>query len=468
MFVGEGPMLIQKPTIYSRKYFSPNAHLQLKGSVLAESYEKELAKYYEHGDGSKSLLIDFQHAEFIEIAALVNCIATSVDRHEKGLETYLGFPKYKSVRDFLKVWRFPDAFEEALNEKFTEFLLHEDHELLEESQTIYSGIGDAVDALEFNPDWQEGDISKRNFFEFITFSSKDKPITAQDFPLIPKMESKRWALPLIQQVLKKHLGSSSTNPPKADVARVIIYEAMSNAIRHPKAKTIQVVSRFYRKENWDPQAKNNRKKEKTNSKKLKVEGSLRICIWDDGETIAETLLKIVTQGRSVRSMCLPEYMCDRVYVKLKRIRSGFEKTLEKELTIDQSENLSKETANEARALLLSMFPGITRTVDDPKSTVKPYDDLDTNTEDNVGTLVNFLNEVPGMGLYALTRTALDQFQGSLFIRSGNFCLHKQVAHDTYRVQHNVRYKCTITQYPDYFPPFKGNLISIQLPIKDSV
>lgn len=462
-------MHLQNSKLYSRKFYANKARLSFQGVVLADTVEKELIKYYDKADGDNSLLIDFEQAEFIEIAALIICIATFVDRQERGLGTYLGYPKLKSVRDFLDVWKFPTAFEQAVNGEFTDFLLSEDHHYLREPQITYTGIGGALKALEYNADWRDGDLSKRNFFEFITFLSKDreKPITHKDYSSIPRSESKRWATPLIKQILKKHLGKDS---PRTDVARVIIYEAMSNAIRHPKANIIQTVSRFHvKKRRPDLQTGDVNGGEPGNIEN-KLEGSLRICIWDNGDTIANTLLSVVNQGKSVRSKSLPGYMYDRVFLKLKKIEADFTKKLINEFPVDQSEDLTIESANEARALLLSMFPGITRMGEKPDTNIpeeQTESDVPSNHDDNNFEPENLFRGTRGMGLYALTRTALDQFQGSLFIRSGNFRLHKEIAHDAYRVQHHARYKCTIAKYPSFYPEFKGNLIVIQLPIKNN-
>jgi hypothetical protein len=71
----------------------------------------------------------------------------------------------------------------------------------------------------------------------------------------------------------------------------------------------------------------------------------------------------------------------------------------------------------------------------------------------------------GMGLYALTKTALDSYQGRIQIRSGQHRLVMEIARDKIRRAKAVRYDCRITRYPDRFPKFKGNLLTIELPIR---
>jgi len=440
----------RESSLISRKTFKRSGHLIFVGTVLSDDIEDQLARFYKETDSKEPLLFDFEQAEFIDIPALVNCIATLVQRKENNLETFLGYPKAKKARDFLDVWRFAEAVNRATKTPFELFLLPEDYHYLAEQQEAYRGVGDGIDALEYNPDWNENPNTKRNFFEFTTFSS-GKHDVMQTEPLFaaPRNESKRWTGALIRQVLMKHLGSEK---PKDDIARVIIYEAISNAVRHPKARIIQVVSHFARKAIRDDEV--NTKRTSMEAEKKKIEGSLRICVWDDGDSIPSTLLNVLKAGKNVRAFRFPLYMYDAIHVRVR----NFEGAKLREIVVNQSEDLTA-ASTEARVLLSSLYPGISRTVDDQVPAVEPYENA-APEEPNL-----YLDWMPGMGLYSLTKTVLDQYQGSLFIRSGNYRLLMEMAHDAYRVQFNVHYKCTITAYPEVFPGFRGNLITIKLPIK---
>lgn len=437
----------------NRNSFGGHCRVRLKESVVSDVVENKLASYYDSTNGMDPLLFDFGEADYIDIAALVNCIATVVQRTEQKRSTFFGYPKRKKVRDFLNVWRFDQALTDVSKIPFPELLLPEDHHYLGEKQTTYTGYGGGLNSLEYDADWKEGGQSKRNFFEFSTFTGKEGEsiLPEGQFLATARNESKRWASALIKAVLQKHLGSDK---PMEDVARVIVYEAISNAVRHPKAKLIQCVSLFQRKERFIDALETPLVPADDAESESKVEGSFRICVWDDGDSIAETLLNAVKEKGSVRAFKLPPYMAERIYVQVR----SFDEEKKKEVIVDQSEDPSVETA-EARMLLSSLYPGVTRSL----GTIIPkVDSFEETPKENEKA---WLNWAPGMGLYALTRTVLDQFQGTLFIRSGNYRLIIDVAHDAYRKEHNVRYKCKITGYPRTYPPFKGNLLTIQLPIK---
>lgn len=434
-----------------RSSFRGSSHLKLSGTVLPEDLEKNLITVYKESKNHEPLLIDFFDADYIDITTLVNCISLLVMRQEQGLKSFIGFPRDRRLRDFLKVWRFTDAVKNATGVLFEEILLTEDYHYLSEKQNTYSGIGNGIDALEYDPDWN-GDIGgKRNFFEFTSFMHNAAAESYSDGPLFsaPRTESKRWTGTLVKKVLEKHLSGES---PRDEIARVIVYEAMSNAVRHPKARIIETVSHFARK---DKTISRHEKPERSDQVKKKVEGSLRLCVWDDGESIAKTLLSPLKAGRSVRAFQFPAYMCDRIFVQLR----DFDKTKKEQFIVDQCENPSAESM-EAVVLLSSLYPGISRTAADIAPEVEPFDQQPSTTDTKA-----WLDWAPGMGLYSLARTALDQYQGNLFIRSGKYRLSIEMAHDTYRVQHSARYKCKITEYPEILPEFRGNLVTITLPIK---
>ncbi len=438
--------------IIGRTWFAKNECLRLSGSVTSSLVDSELARYYDSTDEQVQLLFDLKGAEYLDIAALLNCIAVMVQREEMGLRNFIGYPQSKKVRDFLQLWRFREAVEAAVRKPFDELILPEDKYYLSDTQTSYRGVGDGITALEYDPDWDASRATKRNFFEFTTFTSNDRSPILPDGPLAAaaRMESKRWANVLIREVLREKLGHGTT---RDDVARVIVYEAISNAIKHPKAQTIQTVSKFNQNKQEQISLDTNTNYHGKETNKRKSKGNLRICVWDDGEIIANTLADPLKNGKSVRVMKLPSYMSDRIFVQLR----DFNGTVQNKAVYDQSEDPTTQSI-EAQLLLSSLYPGISRTASDPIPATEPFEDMPDET------IAPFLNWAPGMGLYSLLRTVLDQFQGDLLIRSGNHRLSIEVAHDAVRRQYNARYKCKITKYPDKFPPFKGNLLVIQLPI----
>jgi len=448
-------MLVAQKQRARREDFNRHEIVSLEQTVLADQFDSEFATFYaKNPGGTAPLLIDFADAKFIDIAVLVNCVAILVDRTEKGYESKIGLPKNRSVLDFLRVWRFLEAIEDVTRGDYMRFVLEGDRDLLNAPQRTYTGIGSALDVLEYDPDWTEGNGRLRNFFQFITFShpAGERIQPNASFSGIPRALVARWSGALIQQVLKRHLGEGA---PQEDVARVLLYESIGNAVRHPDAGRIQVVSKFSRR---PPNTRGVRGSSDEPSRQPARDGSLRICIWDDGKSIADTLLPIVAAGKPIRTFGLPSYMCETTRVELRR----FDETVTSVRFVNDGEPLTQEQANEAHLLFASFYPGVSRDVAQSIPKVEPYDG-----KVSANSVLSQLSG-PGMGLYALRRTVLDQFQGQLFVRSGRYRLVMEVAHDQFRVRYKVRYKAKITEYPDTFPPFRGNLLALDLPIKSAL
>jgi hypothetical protein len=261
--------------------------------------------------------------------------------------------------------------------------------------------------------------------------------------MIPRLEGERWNNALIRQVLGSHLMREGETD---DVARVVIYESISNAVRHPKASVILTTSVFVRAERLTPVLDTT-----VNRVRKILNGHLRILIWDDGESISDTLAPLVRGQKPIRAYRMAPYMYDKIFLQIR----DFKKKHSEELVIDQVKDPEHDAPDEL-ILLSSLFPGISRTVSEQVGDVEPYGA-------SANDLVDWAYK-QGMGLYALTKTALDAYQGSLLIRSGDHRLLIEPAHDAIRSKYRARYKAKVTRYPTRFAKFKGNLIIIQLPI----
>jgi len=429
-------------------------HIHLGGIVISDDLDNELAKFYETHRKGETLFLDFGDAQFIDIAVLANVVALILDRSEKGWATYMGYPQSKRVRDYLDVWNFPQAVFQATGIVLRKYLFPGQAPYLDEIQTTYAGIGDGIDALEFNPDHRhyqdppDRKENRRNFFGFSSFSAGGNSTIRPEGPLssVPRIESKKWTGTIIKEVLDKHLGNDT---PQGDFARVVIYEAMSNAVRHPEARVIQVASLFTRKKLMPD---DHRISELTNKEQMQfhnVEGKLRICIWDDGIGIASTLSVPLKAGKKVRISTPPTFMCDRTHVSVRR----FEGNEIRHFSHNEHDDPNNESSD-SDLLLASFDPGVTRTASQQVADVEAYCESPSGVETNISGKI-----LPGMGLYALKRTVVDQFQGKIVLRSQNYRLVIESAKEK-----RYRYSCKITEYPERYPFFRGNLLVMQLPI----
>jgi hypothetical protein len=414
--------------------------------VHADDFESCVVNFYQKAsDVSIPLLIDFMDTTYIDVPVLVNFIEMYVTRQKIKAETYLGMSKDKAVRDFMRVWRFPEAFVDATDVPFENILVEEDQKYRGEQQDTYRGIGNGINALEFNPDWRKEYPGRRNFFEFSTYHFSDAENALHTAVAIPRLEGAHWNEPLIRQVLRTHLQGDT---PKDDVARVVVYESLSNAVRHPNARHIQAVSRFERIVDKTPRL--------LQSEKGARIGHLHICVWDDGDSIVNTLRPLVNNGLPIRSMKMPAYMYDKIYVQIRpfggKFGGGF--------IVDQETDPTPKS-DDSIILLASFYPGVSRAISMEVKDVENFD----GEKDEGASIPKPLERKAGMGLYALMRTALDFYRGSIIVRSGDLLMLLEPAHDTFRVQHGTRYKAKITQFPKSNPLYQGNLLIIQLPVR---
>ena len=75
-----------------------------------------------------------------------------------------------------------------------------------------------------------------------------------------------------------------------------------------------------------------------------------------------------------------------------------------------------------------------------------------------------LSDREGMGLYALLRTVVDHFQGSVYLRCGRYFVDIASSYGATSPDRGVRYRCRVTEFPDKPFPFLGNLLTVNLPL----
>jgi hypothetical protein len=377
--------------------------VQFSGSVTLDRFDETLAKHF-NARRSQVLLLDFAPARYIDLGVLLNLISLYRRRKEKHQKTFVGIPRDKRVRDFLRVWRYPQAFAEATGTPFEDLIVEEDRVYRGEKQSTYTGLGSGLAALTYDRD-SIGTPRKKNFFEFTSYElvPTQRSLFSGPVGAIPRLEAERWNNSLIREVLSTHLVAKSATD---DVARVAIYESISNAVRHPQAKIIQTTSIFLLKD---------KNKGVRASGEAVRSGNLRIFIWDDGEAIADTLAPLIRNKKPIRAYQFDRFMYDRILLELVSLGTESHSTIIADQYDDPAQNAPEELI-----LLSSLYPGITRTV---AETAKSVDPLERNASPE---LVNWMRQ-QGMGLYALTRTILDLHQGALLIRSGRHKLTIELA-----------------------------------------
>jgi hypothetical protein len=341
----------------------------------------------------------------------------------------------------MKVWQFLDALSDSMRRPKEELLVPEDVVRMNEPITTYEAPSASLEALEtrWGKDANRPQVRK-NFFGFMTYpmaGPKQLDLFPGENALIPLNEASRWQEPLIKAVLNNHLRARSGE--EEEFARVVVYESLANAVQHPKASTIHVVSRLYPATAARPELKS-----------IPHEGAFTICVWDDGESMVQTLGRALKKVGKVRHTTFPIPMYDRLLMKLKD-ETG--KKICEDKIIDQADDLPLDASDEM-IFLACLFPGVSRRVADPVGEIPKFSDSPTEASN--------LPNIFGMGLYILTRTVVDRYGGELSIRSGRYFLNLKLSYDVIRVPNRARYTASITRYPTSFPPFKGNLLYIRI------
>jgi hypothetical protein len=397
--------------------------------------------YGRHAIEPDNVILDFGRCRYVDITELCATIAFFRSRFDRRKRTQLKLPRNRDTRVFMNVWKFVDALVDSVGQPKEQLVVSEDRKFLYEPITTYRGLSQSLHALETR--WTPNEskpAERKNFFGFMTYKlgPKQMNLFLDENALIPLNEATRWQGPLIKAVLGNHLRSQSGE--EDEVSRVVIYESLANAVQHPYASTIQVASRYYRPEPTGSEATSDGQ-----------QGAITICVWDDGESMVDTLGRVLRKGGKVRQTLFPTSMYERVLLKVKD-ESG--KKLHEDVTIDQAED-PLPNASDEMLLLACLFPGVTRRVVDRVTEIRKLSTSSLDSPDLASSL--------GMGLYILTRTVVDRYGGELSIRSGSYFLNLKLAYDAVRVLSNVRYICSVTRYPGHFPQFKGNLLLIRIP-----
>jgi anti-sigma regulatory factor (Ser/Thr protein kinase) len=417
------------------------------GSTLtARELEKAFADLYQRcGQEPESILLDFQDCSYMDIAALSCLPALLSCRADHDKSTQLRLPRNKRTRDFLALWRFPEAVTEVVQVPFSKLVSPSDRHLLSEPITTFTGHTTGLEALEFNTQWEIGKTKRRNFFEFMTFPVEHQEVGrfSDDTISFPRNEASRWKRELVRAVLKSVLGGEDNQ--EDEISRIVVFEAIANAVQHPEAKRIQITSRLYR----------TAAQEDSISANTSIPRELRnftICIWDDGESMIDTLGRALQRDGKVRSLRFPKSWYERVLLKIRDL----DHTLRRQVVVDEGDDPAVNAPAE-QLLLSCLFPGITRSIAEKVQPVKKF-----------RRTVQYIDRA-GMGLFTLGRTVVDRYGGSIAIRTGKCFINFRLAnaYELSTAGERVHYAASVTLFPPEFPRFKGNLLTVRIPLAES-
>ncbi|MGA8430388.1 MAG: hypothetical protein WB729_11250 [Candidatus Sulfotelmatobacter sp.] len=469
------------------------------------------------GPDPASLLLDLSACQFIELVALLHLVALTADRTRRGFTTQFALPKSKDVRDFMRVWEFPNAIRDATGVPLSKLVMKED--------LAYFGENSEFAALRYAQFYgYEGGLQRMLSTKFFAITSFLTALPSQ--PRFALSESSRWQETLVRSVLTRYLRG-----PDNYVASRIVFEAATNAVRHPGAGIIQTASTFF-----------------IPRRAVTVRGILSSLALRDGILTVETAEGTVQLLCSERTTFFHQMLVSGTRARRKRmsgeelvagqmvaVRTGVKSqtnalsaievtlladeaassesvsTTEQESTSDagyltivfwddgqsivdtlkeaivsgksirsievpdlyadfemlqcdhkggirsrtvvNSSYVPDATTPEDLLLLAATFPGITR-------------DVSGSGRDRVTTPpTNPVLDSPGMGLYVLLNTVIDVFGGSVFFRTKRLGMSvKKAALSPDGT--SVKYVARIREFGHHTPRLLGNMVVVRLPVRE--
>ena len=269
------------------------------------SVEDAFRKFFDEQIEPPCLLLDLSSCAYIEIATLQYLIAIVRDRKLRGLDTGLKLPAGHDglrLRHFIRRWNYAEAMQAATGWRFREVVDARDVRKYFQTE---AGGGDAGNPYEgaqviYFDRFGEKIFSREayRFFGFTTWRIGD----GSDGKSVVENVRGQWkqADQSVTEILKRQL----KRPVALDAAGItvkeldsenyvvsrIVFEAMTNAVRHPGASVIQTSSHMAQKPISDDRAPNHVRW---------VDNFFTLVYWDDGQSMLSTLKSAVARELSI-------------------------------------------------------------------------------------------------------------------------------------------------------------------------
>lgn len=350
-------------------------------------------------------VVRLSEATDFDSVGLLRLLSLAASRHKAGRTVRFELPRDPYARHVLRRSRFAAAAEMVLRTPFRLLVKREDLAYFGEDappQAVtpgeHSALGSVVSYL-----------AEQGHFGLSPYQVDARGGLTR----MLDEEVARWRSYAMVELLAKVLRRQAI-----DVSRVIVQELVANVVEHPLSSVAVIASQ------------------------LKLPGSgeresgdvLTIAAWDDGTSIIETLRRRLNEVSTVRAWS-PEATDTFAVVRMASPGGPIPY---------RSDWTPGPTASDEELLLASLFPGITRKVAsnslDPPSHATPGTDY-------------------GYGLFALYKTVIDYFSGSIELQCGRTTLRLTRATETeaYRAEMTTR---------ENFDSLSGTFVTVNLPAFD--
>ncbi|NQT58173.1 MAG: hypothetical protein HQ557_04235 [Bacteroidetes bacterium] len=392
--------------------------LDLSGVLTIGCMESSVKEYYQNNNNtfSEGLLINLSSCEYIEIASLTYLLSFIKNRSLHNLSTILKLPTKKDVRDFLRTWDFQKSFDFATGLRFRDCVTKDDLKYFGENTSPRS---DNKYLSKTTLDGRTRLVSNKFFSFRILFHDPGKLRSNEII-----YEVKRWEESLVLATLKRYLNKDSQF-----LASRIIFESLTNAATHPKANLAIIASHVDKR---------------NDSKSTCGKGFFTLVLWDDGISMIDTLKKAIQSGSKIKN--------SEIYEPKFTIFEKIENASGKSSQPVESTYIPDSSSDDDLLFLSTTLPGITS---DPLG----LSHLVLNHSNKEADLK------PGIGLFILVKTVIEEYSGSISFRSNNYFMNIKAPTSVVKSRHNARFQVKIKKYSDNIPSFLGNMITIRLPFE---
>ena len=395
--------------------------LRLAGSLTVERTLKALWSHSARAsdEWAHPLILDLSECTGIDIASTCLLLANFQARQEAGCPTSIRFPQDRKLRDVLREWRFQSAFEAIMGISLESATDTRDRGYFGES------VNDSAIQEELLPPML-GSIRTMEAEGVFCLTVHSDALGEFAGRLIPEAH-RRWSDPLVVGVLKTLLRG-----PAEDLSRVVIFESLANACQHPNAQTIVYGAQvcYADKGRTTPE-------------------SLLVCVWDNGNGVSDTLRECLSNGISLRPGGALQFAEEIFSVSLSTPMGDWVRQL-------SSTHTPAEPVENWELLVSSLFPGVTRK---GGASVQSIDMSDISTGGGE------TQTEPGMGLFALLRSAVDSFQGQIEFVTSNFWMNVRRTNARDTQGKGSRYRVRLRELPELNRAFHGNLLYVRLPMR---
>ncbi len=348
----------------------------------------------------------------------------------------------------LHTWRFFEVVEELTQKHISNFIYGEFKKFGEltleiEGKTYYKDINnDYFDKYYSDKGIQQ--LIKKGFFSLVCLPFK----TEKEKRLALKSQRLQWRTDrLISDVLERNLLHKTELGNL--LANTIIYECLTNAVRHPNSRDLVIGSFFDSKKVIE-------------DKKIQ-EFHFTIVIWENGMSIIDTLKKAIIDGENIRShesLVRAENSKLTSWFKLKR---DYDSTSQSNYFY--YDFIPDKKTPDDEILVASFFPGISRDPERKQSLSDKDNILQDEFEEAYG---------PGLGLTFLLDAVVNKLNGRLSVRTNEYFLNiKRGNKDVQKEFSNIKneknvdsiYQAKLTKRNNNENSFVGNMITIRIPLK---